>query len=380
MVRSGFVLLLTIALALACRKQEPDLGRRPAAAKPELPGTRARPDVAPHPDATRATTTTTTTATTTTTTTMSEGAPVLPLATGKTVRIKGLDVAPLEATAPPDFKFRMEGPGEDFGDRAHLEGPDFVDIIISPPDDGKFVSLSEQRQFLKELSEPPSIVHAQELSPGFVVIYERIGPELKPEFTALVSLPNLGVTCDAMFLHSRADAELCASVCLSLRRSKRRAVDLSALPPLRPLTEGKLVRIDGLKTVPLAITVPAKFRYRLGPSVGPEGPDANFDGPGHTMIVVEPPRDGKFLTLAEEREKMLKEHPSAMVVRADETAEGFLLIGFGSWSGGEYEYDVTVSRPGLKVVCGATPQKRLASAERLASACLSLHAASDQER
>jgi hypothetical protein len=89
------------------------------------------------------------------------------------------------------------------------------------------------------------------------------------------------------------------------------------------------------------------------------------------------PREWQSLTLSEERDRILKEHPSATVVRADEIPDGFLLIALGSWSGGEYEYDVTVARRGLNVICGATSQKKLSDAELLASACLSLHAASD---
>jgi hypothetical protein len=307
-------------------------------------------------------------------------APLVPLAMGKTMRIRGLDVVPLEATVPPNFKFGMEGPGEDFGDSAHLAGPDSVDVEIAPPDDGKFFSLAQQRKFLKDVSRPVSLVREQALPSGFAVVYEDKDAESKPEFGAIVSLPNLGVVCSAIFLHSLEDAELCVSICLSLRLAKRPEVNLSAVPPLTPLTDGQRVRIEGLKTVPLAITVPPKYKYRLGPSVTPWGPDAEFDGPGHTLIVVGPPRDWKFSTLSEQREQIRREHPSVTVVRADESPDGFVLIGLGSWTGGEYEYDVTVSRPLLKVVCGATPQKKLSNVERLASACLSLHAASDQER
>jgi hypothetical protein len=144
-------------------------------------------------------------------------APLVPLATGKTMRIRGLDVVPLEATVPPNFRFRMEGPGEDFGDSAHLAGPDSVDVEIAPPDDGKFFSLAQQRKFLKDASRAVSIVREQALPSGFAVVYEDKDAESKPEFAAIVSLPNLGVVCSAIFLHSLEDAELCVSICLSLR-------------------------------------------------------------------------------------------------------------------------------------------------------------------
>jgi len=369
MTRSGMVALSLIAmLAHACRKKDVDAGAASPVAKPSLPEHgRIECDPARAPDASTGETPATTTL-----------LPFAPLAKGKTVRINGLDIAPLQVTVPSTFKFKMEGPGEDFGDRAHLKGPSEVDIEIFPPDDGRFIGLSEYRQFLEGGTYPCSIIRTQELSPGFVVIFEGRGiTTSEPDFGAFVSLPNLGVECDSMFLHSVLDAELAVAVCLSLRPAKRAAIDLSALPPLGPLTEGKRVRIEGMKTVPLAMTVPQKFKYRLGFSVSPEGPNAEFRGPKETMIEVGLPREWQFLTLSEERARMLKEHPSATVERADETPEGFLLIALGSWSGGEYEYNVTVSRRSLNVICSATPQKKLSDVELLASACLSLHAASD---
>jgi hypothetical protein len=367
MTRSGMVALSLIAmLAHGCRKTDVDAGAASSVAKPSRPehgriehdaGTAASTDETP--------------ATTT-------PLPFAPLTKGKTLRINGLDIAPLEVTVPSKFKFRMEDPGEDFGSRAHLKGPSGVDIEIFPPDDGKFLGLSEQRQVLEGGSHPDSIIRTQELSPGYVVIFEGRGVTTsEPDFGAFVSLPNLGVRCDAMSLRSLLDAELSVAVCLSLRSAKRVAIDLSALPPLGPLAQGKRVRIEGMKTVPLAMTVPPNFKFRLGPSVSPEGPDAEFRGPKDTMIVVRLPREWQSLALSEERERMLKEHPSATAIRADETSDGFLLIGLGSWTGGEYEYDVTVSKRRLNVICSATPQKKLSDAELLASACLSLHAASD---
>jgi len=61
-------------------------------------------------------------------------------------------------------------------------------------------------------------------------------------------------------------------------------VDLSAQPPLSPLAESKRVQIKGLKTKPLTITVPPRYKFRLGPEVGPEGPDACFEGPHESSI------------------------------------------------------------------------------------------------
>ena len=369
MIRSGMVALLLLALlGPACRKKDADDGAASSVAKPSLPELgRIEHDAGHAQDASTGETLAATTP-----------RPFVPLAKGKTVRITGLDIAPLEVNVPSRVKFKMEGPGEDFGSHAHLEGPTGVDIEVFPPDDGEFLGLSEQRQLLEGGPYPQTIIRTQELSPGFVVIYQgRAITTSEPDFGASVSLPNLGVYCDTIFLHSLLDAELAVSVCLSLRPAKRAAIDLSALPPLGPLTKGKRVRIEGMKTVPMAMTVPPKFKYRLGYSVSPEGPNAEFRGPKDTMIEVGLPREWQSLTLSEERDRILKEHPSVMVVRADELPDGFLLIALGSWSGGEYEYDVTVARRGLNVICGATPQKKLSDAELLASACLSLHASSE---
>jgi hypothetical protein len=363
------VLSLVAMLSHACRTKDVDAGAASSVAKPSLPEHgRVEHDAGPAPDAGRGGAPATATS----------PLPFAPLTNGKTVRINGLDIAPLQVTVPSKFKFKMEGPGEDFGDRAHLKGPDGVDIDIAPPDDGRFLTLSEQREALEGLTYPAAILRTQELSPGFVVIFEGRGiATSESEFGAFVSLPSLGVCCDADFLHSLADAELSVAICLSLRSAKRAAIDLSALPPLGPLAQGKRVRIEGMKTVPLAMTVPPNFTFRLGPSVSPEGPDAEFRGPKDTMIGVRLPREWQSLALSKERERMLKAHPSVTVVRADETPEGFVLIGLGSWTGGEYEYDVTVSKRRLNVICSATPRKKLSDVELLASACLSLHAASD---
>jgi hypothetical protein len=125
--------------------------------------------------------------------------------------------------------------------------------------------------------------------------------------------------------------------------------------------------------------VPPKYKFRLGPEVGSEGPDANFEGPKESSIVVAPPKGEKFLTLSEQREDLTKISPSTMIVRADQNSDGFLLIELHASGVGDERYGVILSRPGLNVLCnGYTGRDSLSEAELLASACLSLHAASDE--
>jgi hypothetical protein len=107
MTRSGIVALSLLAmLALACRKKDVDAGAAPSVVKPSLPEyERIEHDAGSAPDAERGEPLATNTS----------PLPFSPLTKGKTVRINGLDIAPLQVTVPSTFKFKMEGPGEDFG-------------------------------------------------------------------------------------------------------------------------------------------------------------------------------------------------------------------------------------------------------------------------
>lgn len=297
--------------------------------------------------------------------------PLAALTQGKTLRVKGLETVPLEITAPPKFKFRMDEGGEDFAPRGHVEGPGQIDIEISLPEGG-FLSFSKQRRILEEKDRPTSILRAEETPEGFLMVYRDRDSEGAAEFGAIVSRPHLGVRCDAMFLKHLTDAELAASVCLSLRARARPVANLPAQPPLSPLTDGNLVHIKGLKAGPLDITVPRKLKFRLGHSVSSDGPDANFDSGLELKIVVGPPRHEKFLTLAEQRDLLIKDNPSTSFVRSDQNEAGFLLITQQTTSGFGEGYSVIVSRPALQVECTTPAVQKLAEAETLASACLSL--------
>jgi hypothetical protein len=147
------------------------------------------------------------------------------------------------------------------------------------------------------------------------------------------------------------------------------------------------VRIEGLKTVPLVIIAPPKFKYRLGQSVGPEGPDAELEGPREMSITVGPVKlgkspmaKGKFISLAEVQKELFEDYPSATVVRADQMPEGFLLIALHASGIGDECYSVILSRPDLKVLCQGSSKARLADAELLASACLTLRAAASGDQ
>jgi hypothetical protein len=69
--------------------------------------------------------------------------------------------------------------------------------------------------------------------------------------------------------------------------------------------------------------------------------------------------------------------PETIFTHAYETADGYVLV-FRNNLNGPSTYQVGVSRPKLKVECGAIELKTSAEAERVASICLTLRSAPEK--
>lgn len=148
-------------------------------------------------------------------------------------------------------------------------------------------------------------------------------------------------------------------------------------PAIVPLAVGKRLRLNGVGGTdpdrpgddppPLEITVPPKFTVKMHKSEE-ELPSAQIRG-AKLDIFVEMPEAG-FTTLAEEEASL----GGATFIHADETEDGYLLVYRGAVPGIGPRFGVLVSRPRLKVHCGAAHLAELAQAERVASICLTLRA------
>jgi len=308
---------------------------------------------------------------------------LLPLTEGKTLKIRGLETVPLEVTAPPKFKFFMDSGGEDYGPRGHLEGPGGLDIQLEQPD--QFFSLAKQREYLHDANPVTVVLRGEETSDGYLVLYEARRPQSEKQYGsaqygAIVSRPKLRVTCSIDWLERRSDAELAARLCLSLRATPRPVVDLSRLAPLSPLEKGNEVQMAAFEPIPLAITMPPNFKFDTGPASKRRRPRGIFDGPKGVRLWVERPVEAKWATMAERRALLVEKNASVDFVRAEQTADGYLLIYLQTISSAGESYEVFVSRPALNVTCEVGGIQKLADAERLAAACLSLRAGAGPDR
>ncbi|MGB8299391.1 MAG: hypothetical protein WCG85_28510 [Polyangia bacterium] len=173
-----------------------------------------------------------------------------------------------------------------------------------------------------------------------------------------------------------------------------------ALPPLTPLARGKRLVIRSLDehVEPLEITVPRNFKLQMEGPGEDIGPVAYLSGREALQVEIDEPDQPAYSMTMQEQFILDRDH-AATFVRAEETAEGFLLIslsnanspehrqhvnelhsiGLGKPSDGpdladEWQYDVVLWRSKLKVRCGAWGVERLADAERAASICLTLRA------
>jgi hypothetical protein len=138
--------------------------------------------------------------------------PLQPLAEGKRVRINKLWVAPVEITVPPDFKLRMEG-GVELAPTAYLEGPDLRVSVNAP--EGGFFSLKDQINIFKRSYPDATPIRSEETEEGYLLV-DRLTFAGQVRYTAYVSRPKIKVECSAADLDTLKQAELAASICLTL--------------------------------------------------------------------------------------------------------------------------------------------------------------------
>jgi len=162
--------------------------------------------------------------------------------------IKSLDehVVPLEITAPRKFKLDVQGPGEDIGPVAYLSGPDALQIMIEEPDEPDY-SMAKQKEHLLDTDHATEFVRAEETEDGFLLIALRNGNSIewrkrqreiaamadkefdesdyseKWEYVVVLWRPKLKVECGVLDADTLSDAELAASICLTLRAAPPKA-------------------------------------------------------------------------------------------------------------------------------------------------------------
>ena len=151
-----------------------------------------------------------------------------------------------------------------------------------------------------------------------------------------------------------------------------------------PFGGGKRLRLEGVGgTDPatpgdgppsLEITVPPKFALEMHSS-DDELPSAHLKGGGLELVVQAP--EAGAATLRETEASLRSADPKATFVHGDETPDGFVLVYRAAVPGIGPRFGVVVSRPRLKVDCGAHALAHLSDAERVASICRTLRAASD---
>lgn len=145
--------------------------------------------------------------------------PLQPLAEGKRVRITKLEVDPLEITVPPDFRLRMQG-GEESAPVAYLEGPEFK-VSVDEPEGGSLSLKTARETFARSYPTSSNIVTAETMDGYLLVDWLTFGGRL--QYVTYLSLPKLRVQCDAHELETMEQANLAASICLSLRASPGKA-------------------------------------------------------------------------------------------------------------------------------------------------------------
>ena len=143
--------------------------------------------------------------------------PLTPFADGKRVRIKPLqdEIEALEITVPAKFKLRLEG-GEELARSAHLIGPG-LEIVVGPPPDGEFSPLAGEMKMHMNNPRPPAFLRSEETEDGFLLVHRDWLFGDHPLYNATVSRPKIKVECWATGLEKLSDAELAASICLTLR-------------------------------------------------------------------------------------------------------------------------------------------------------------------
>jgi hypothetical protein len=141
-------------------------------------------------------------------------APLAPLAQGKKVRITKLyETKPVEALVPAGVKLKMSHlDDDDVLPRANLVGG-ALNLEVLAPEEG-FFSLADD---LKTRGPKPTFLRSYEDEGGYVLLWKSEKTGSGTVFGTLVSRPRLKVICRQSDMTSLEDAELAASVCLTLR-------------------------------------------------------------------------------------------------------------------------------------------------------------------
>jgi hypothetical protein len=185
-----------LSLSLACaggdaRAQAPAPAEKPASSAPE-PAAPAPAEAKPAPGT----------------------APLEPLAKGKRVRISKLyEIKPLQMLVPPDVKLTMSGSDETLP-RANLSGGPLEMEVMAP--DGGFHPLADETKIYAGAKDV-TIARASEDAAGYVLILKKAESPSKTVYEVYVARPALKVMCHQFQALSLAEAELAASVCLTLR-------------------------------------------------------------------------------------------------------------------------------------------------------------------
>ena len=143
--------------------------------------------------------------------------PLTPFADGKRVRIKPLEdgIKALEIAVPRNFKLKYEG-GEELAPSAHLVGPN-LEIVVGEPPDGEFSPLAEEMKMHMNNPRPPAFLRAEETEDGFLLVHRDWLVGDHPLYNATVLRPKLKVECWSTGLEKLSDADLAASICLTIR-------------------------------------------------------------------------------------------------------------------------------------------------------------------
>ena len=141
-------------------------------------------------------------------------APIEPLAKGKRVRIgKLFEIKPLQMLVPPEVKLTMSDSDETLP-RANLSGGPIEMEVMQP--DGGFHSLADETK-LYAGAKDVTVARAYEDASGYVLLLKKIESPTRTVFEVFVARPALKVMCHQFQALSLAEAELAASVCLTLR-------------------------------------------------------------------------------------------------------------------------------------------------------------------
>jgi hypothetical protein len=120
---------------------------------------------------------------------------------------------------PPGFNLRMEG-GVELAPTAYLEGPD-LKVSVNKPEGG-FFSLEEQTTMFKR-SYPDAIsIRSEQTEEGYLLV-DQLTFAGQIRYTAYVVRPKIKVECSAADLDTLKQAELAASICLTLRPASGKA-------------------------------------------------------------------------------------------------------------------------------------------------------------